>query len=67
MMHTKPALANHCAAVDGGAQHAPDGGGANVALRLRWPARLVRWLMPWPQLRVRAADGGPPQWPLPWR
>jgi hypothetical protein len=29
--------------------------------------RLERWLMPWPRLGARARDGGPPQWPLPWR
>jgi hypothetical protein len=62
MMHTKTLPGKHgvATAID----PRPIGKAAGRGQLL---VRLERWLMPWRRLRMRAADGGPPQWPMPWR
>ena len=62
MMHTKALPVKHgvATAIDPRLIGKPAG---PVWLLLR----LERSLMPWRRLRMRAADGGPPQWPMPWR
>jgi hypothetical protein len=58
MMHTKALPGKH--------DVAPAVAGQATPRRALLP-RIERWLMPWARLRARARDGGPPQWPLPWR
>jgi len=67
MMHTKPVLANHGPASSQAACDLAVEAHRDRWQRLPWLDRAAHWLMPWSRLQMRAADGGPPQWPLPWR
>jgi hypothetical protein len=62
MMHTKAVNENHY-----GGPLAVVRADGRVGRGWRRLLQVERWLMPWSRLRVTAADGGPPQWPLPWR
>lgn len=63
MMHTKTAAENLCVAPQPARAAAPGHTLPGPGL----PALLEHWLMPWARLRMTARDGGPPQWPMPWR